>query len=273
MARKDGKKIYPKDPEHILMPYLMRTKHESEVYLNQEIDITGIINWVDEKNKTSEYRLTFFNVLIGVVAKTIYSRPKLNHFIKNGSFYERHDVSMAFVAKDKLSDDAAEKLIVYKAKENDTPLEIAENIVKYVHRARSSGNESEELYFKIASLPKPILKLVGWGAHLLDKRGFLPNEMMENDFNFATVLLSNLGSIKCRSAYHHLNEYGTNSIVITIGTIYEEDGRYKVDIGATLDERIADGFYFAKSLKLVEYISSHPELLDEEVGKKVEIVH
>ena len=96
---------------------------------------------------------------------------------------------------------------------------------------------------------------------------------MENDFNFATVLLSNLGSIKCRSAYHHLNEYGTNSIVITIGTIYEEDGRYKVDIGATLDERIADGFYFAKSLKLVEYISSHPELLDEEVGKKVEIVH
>ncbi|MBQ5787644.1 MAG: hypothetical protein IIW12_05525, partial [Oscillospiraceae bacterium] len=35
-----------------------------------------------------------------------------------------------------------------------------------------------------------------------------------------------------------------------------------VDIGATLDERIADGFYFARSLKLVKHMFAHPELLD-----------
>ena len=35
-----------------------------------------------------------------------------------------------------------------------------------------------------------------------------------------------------------------------------------VDIGATLDERIADGFYFARSLKLVKYIFAHPEMLE-----------
>ena len=58
---------------------------------------------------------------------------------------------------------------------------------------------------------------------------------------------------------------------VTIGTIHKEarvmpDGstqiRDVVDIGATLDERIADGFYFARSLKLVKYIFAHPELLD-----------
>ena len=35
-----------------------------------------------------------------------------------------------------------------------------------------------------------------------------------------------------------------------------------VDIGATLDERIADGFYFARSLKLIKHILANPELLD-----------
>ncbi|MCR4712017.1 MAG: hypothetical protein K5707_06905, partial [Clostridia bacterium] len=77
--------------------------------------------------------------------------------------------------------------------------------------------------------------------------------------------------IKCPAVYHHLNNYGTNSIMITIGTLHKEevlmpDGhkevRDVVDVGATLDERIADGFYFARSLKLIRYIFEHPEILD-----------
>ena len=40
-------------------------------------------------------------------------------------------------------------------------------------------------------------------------------------------------------------------------------------LGATIDERIADGFYFCKALKLIEYIYAHPELLLEPAGKHV----
>ena len=68
-----------------------------------------------------------------------------------------------------------------------------------------------------------------------------------------------------------MNEYGTNSVVITIGTIREEKGKKIVDITATLDERIADGFYFAKSIQLAEYIAKNPELLLEDFQTKVEI--
>ena len=39
-----------------------------------------------------------------------------------------------------------------------------------------------------------------------------------------------------------------------------------LDIGVTIDERIADGFYFVRSLKLVKHIFSHPELLDQPLG-------
>ena len=64
--------------------------------------------------------------------------------------------------------------------------------------------------------------------------------------------------------------------MVTIGTIHKEemvmeDGskqiRDVVEIGATLDERIADGFYFVRSLKLLKHVFAHPELLDQPIGQ------
>ena len=88
--------------------------------------------------------------------------------------------------------------------------------------------------------------------------------------------MSNLGSIKCPSVYHHLNNYGTNSFMCTIGTLHKEevlmdDGHKEirdiVEVGVTIDERIGDGFYFARSLKLLKYIFAHPELLEKPLAE------
>ena len=37
--------------------------------------------------------------------------------------------------------------------------------------------------------------------------------------------------------------------------------------GMNFDERIADGFYFARSLKLIRHIFAHPEMLDKPIGE------
>ena len=64
--------------------------------------------------------------------------------------------------------------------------------------------------------------------------------------------------------------------MITVGTLHKEemvmpDGtkqiRDVVDFGATIDERIGDGFYFVRSLNLVKHIFAHPELLDKPLGE------
>ena len=119
-------------------------------------------------------------------------------------------------------------------------------------------------------MPKWLLSFIVWVVMRLDNHGLNPKALTEGDTNYATVILSNLGSIKTNSCYHHLNEYGTNSIVMTIGTIKEEKGKKFVDLWSTLDERIADGFYFAKSIKLIEYIAAHPELLEQKLNTKIE---
>ncbi len=129
----------------------------------------------------------------------------------------------------------------------------------------------DALLDSFAKIPRPLLMLLIYIIRCLDFWGLNPDFITEGDPNYSTVFCSNLGSIKCPSVYHHLNNYGTNSMMITIGTLHKEqvlmpDGtvqiRDMVDIGATLDERIADGFYFARSLKLVRHICQHPELLE-----------
>ena len=110
----------------------------------------------------------------------------------------------------------------------------------------------------------------------LDFWGINPRFLTDGDPNYTSIFLSNLGSIKCPAVYHHLNNYGTNSMMITIGTLHKDpvlmpDGtseiRDVIELGATLDERIADGFYFARSLKLVKHIFENPELLDQPLGE------
>ena len=122
-----------------------------------------------------------------------------------------------------------------------------------------------------AKIPRLLLMLVVRVIRWLDFWGLVPNALKDGDSNFSTVLFSNLGSIKGPAVYHHLNNYGTNSIMITVGTLHKEelimpDGTKQIrdvlEFGATLDERIADGFYFVRSLRLVKYIFAHPELLD-----------
>ena len=93
----------------------------------------------------------------------------------------------------------------------------------------------------------------------------------QNLIYYQSALLSNLGSINCDSIYHHLTDFGTNEALITFGRIKDEpkviDGKVEIrkmlDIGITIDERIADGFYFAKSLKLLEYIFENPKTLED----------
>ena len=89
------------------------------------------------------------------------------------------------------------------------------------------------------------------------------------------MIVSNLGSIRCGAIYHNVANFGSSSSLATIGEIkpVEMDGevRKMCDFGITIDERVADGYYFAKSIKVMEYILLHPEMLMEGAATKIEV--
>ena len=271
--RKDAKWIKPKDTIQVIMPYIMPKRCDAEVSSKVEFDVTKLIEFVDEQNKKDlGYKMTFFHALTACFAKTVYNREALNRFVKNKRLYQRKNVSFGFIAKDKLTDSGEERIICLDVLGNDNIMSLSKKMAVDVFKARSEGTNDMEGVLKIfTSLPKFILSFVVKIVFFLDNHGINPKFITEGDTNYCTILLSNLGSIKTNSIYHHLNEYGTNSIVLTIGTIREENERKIVDLQLTLDERIADGFYFAKSIQLAEYFANNPELLLDDFSKKEEI--
>lgn len=270
--RKDGSFIKPEDSVHMIMPYLFENRIEAEVYQNVTFDITKLKKWVDSQNKKLDYKMTIFHAFTGIFAKTIYNRPLLNRFVQGHRIYERNYISFAFVAKDKMSDEAEEKLVVIKTNKDENVLDLSRRMAIDIFKTKSTGtNDLDKILKMFMGIPRWLMKIIMKVVKWLDYHGKLPKGLWENDSNYQTVLLSNLGSIKCDSCYHHLNNYGTNSIVLTIGTIREENGKTLVDVGATLDERIADGFYFAKSLKMAQYIMDNPKLLEDKLSEEIEL--
>ena len=271
--RKDAVLVKPNDAIGAIVPFIMPKRCEAEVSSKVDIDVTDLVKFVDSQSEDKlGYKMTYFHALASVFAKVFYNREALNRFVKDKRLYQRKKVTFAFIAKNKLSDKGEERIISLDIDKNDNIMSLSKKMAVDIFKVRSEGtNDMDSILKFFTGLPNFILNAIVKFIFFLDRKGINPKALTEGDTNYASLLLSNLGSIKTNSVYHHLNEYGTNSVVVTIGTIREEKGRKIVDITATLDERIADGFYFAKSIQLAEYIAGKPEILLEDFEKKVEI--
>lgn len=271
--RKDAVLVKPNDAIGAIVPFIMPKRCEAEVSSKVDIDVTDLVKFVDSQSEDKlGYKMTYFHALASVFAKVFYNREALNRFVKDKRLYQRKKVTFAFIAKNKLSDKGEERIISLDIDKNDNIMSLSKKMAVDIFKVRSEGtNDMDGILKFFTGLPNFILNAIVKFIFFLDRKGINPKALTEGDTNYASLLLSNLGSIKTNSVYHHLNEYGTNSVVVTIGTIREEKGRKIVDITATLDERIADGFYFAKSIQLAEYIAGKPEILLEDFEKKVEI--
>ena len=278
--RRDARFVRDVPGLQTVMAHLMPNRTDCEVYLSDRIDATELMKYLEEKNASHpEYKTTIFHCAITGLARMVRERPLMNRFIQGRRMYERNEVSLSFVCKRRFADHAEEALMFLVPKDTDTLDDISRKIVGDVQETRKSEHATggvDSLLDTFARIPRPILMLVIWVIRCMDFWGVNPRFLTDGDPNYSTILCSNLGSIKCPSVYHHLNNYGTNSIMVTIGTLHKEellmeDGtrqiRDVIDIGATLDERIADGFYFARSLRLIKHIFAHPELLDKPLGE------
>ena len=263
-----------------IMANVLPNRTDCEVCCQEKIDATELVKFLEKRNaERPEYKTTVFHCALLVIARIIKERPYLNRFIQGRRMYERHEISLSFVAKRRFADGAEEALLVVVPKDDTTIDSLSRYIVGDVKETRKSEHSTggvDKIMDDLAKLPRPILMFVVKLIRILDFWGKLPHDIWETDPNYTTVLASNLGSIQCPSVYHHLHNYGTNSIMITIGTLHKEellmpDGhkeiRDVIDVSATLDERIADGFYFARSLKLLKHVFAHPELLDLPLGE------
>ena len=276
--RKDGSMVRISGFDKFL--YLLKPRRsEAEVYISKKIDVSDLVKYMENKRKDNK-EITYFHLFSTAVAKLVYNKPYLNRFIMGSNKYERNEVTLSFVAKTKFEDDAKELLKVIKIEDDDNVDTISKKIFGSVRKIRSNEiSHTDDFVNSLGKLPGMVMSIIVWFVKKLDRFDLLPKSLTENSIYHSSVLISNLGSIHCDGIYHNLTNFGTNSILLTIGEIKEEacvidgkiDKRYICDFGITLDERIADGVYFAKSLNLLEYILNNPSMLEDKSSDEISI--
>jgi pyruvate/2-oxoglutarate dehydrogenase complex dihydrolipoamide acyltransferase (E2) component len=285
--RKDARRLTKK--EMTGMAYincdLKKKRAYREVFMNVPIDVTEMIKYVEKENKKDDVHITYFHMFCMAIGKTIYNNPNLNVFSMGGNFYMRNDVVLSFVAKTDFSDEAKEVMQMLKVKEDDNIFTLSEKISGGVKKARSDTKPStsggDNLVDNVGHLPTIIRRPVVGIFKLLDRFDLLPKSLTEEVLYYSSVIMSNIGTLNSpRGIYHDLTDFGTNSIMATMGKIYKQevindDGTKEIrdfcDFGITMDEGIGDGYYFIKSVNFMAHLLKNPKLLEGPANEKIEV--
>ena len=280
--RKDG--IWLKDLPAMnrIMPGIMPNRADNEAHINVEVDLRPLDAYLAQKNQgRTEDKYTYFHVISAAIAKAFILRPRMNRFICNKRIYQHRDLTLAFVVKKQFSDKSEEGLAFLSIDDKETMDSYHSKIMSVIHDNRRSDikDTSTGAMDIINKLPQWLINLILSTTLWLDKHGWAPQFLIATDPNHASIFLSNLGSIGLEGGYHHLVNWGTNSCFIVLGKKYMKkeyftDGSsdlYEViPLGITLDERIADGYYYSGTVALVKELLAHPELLDLPANTEVE---
>lgn len=277
--RKDGKLLRDIDSMHYIMPLMYPNRCDNEAFMHVRIDLTKAEAYLEKKNADNPaYRYNLFQLVVTAMLKTITLRPQMNRFIANKNMYQRNEITAAFTVKKVFSDQGGEALARIYARETDTIDTIHDEIYRQVSFCRSDEKDGSTASMDILQ-KLPGKKLIGVAARFLDRHGWMPSSIIATDPYYCSVVLTNLGSLKLDAGYHHMTNWGTNSVFCAIGLIkkrpfYDDGGnvdmRMSVDLGLTIDERIADGYYYAKTVRLLKTLLENPELLELPLKEKVE---
>ena len=278
--RRDATLIREADALHFIMGVIYPNRPDNEAYISERIDLTPINEYLQKKNiEGIDFKYTFFHIIVAALVKTVTLRPKLNRFYVNGNYYQRNEVTTAFVVKKQFTDTSEEKMAFLTAKPEDTVDSIHNTIRDIVTSTRSGQqNSTDDSMDMFNRMPRWLSKLALHFVMFLDRHGWVPKAFISDDPNYSSVFISNLGSIKLKCGYHHLSNWGTASLFCIIGEkkwtpVYNEHGFVKMietlDLGLTVDERIADGYYYAKSIRLLKYLLEHPEELEKPLSEEV----
>lgn len=285
--RYDGWRVRKVDALFSVVPFILPTRVDSEVFFEVKIPIDVVEKFI-RKNKKEIPDLSLMHVVMAALVRLISQRPYVNRFIVWNKIFARNHVSFSLAIKRSMSDEGEETVIKPYFLPTDTLQDIVEKTNQELGSNQQVGQEnSSDAISKIMGfLPDFLLRTVIFLVKLLDKVGIMPKFFFKASPFHTTLFLTNIGSIGIESIYHHLYEFGTCSIFASMGkksrkNIVNNDGSIKSEksilLKFVLDERICDGFYYASSMRMLEKIFSDPTVLllppeqviiDEGVGRK-----
>lgn len=269
--RYDGWRLRNVDPMFAVAPFILKSRVDSQVLFEIKLPIDNLETFI-RAHKEDIPDLSIMHLVMSGLVRLMSQRPHVNRFVMWHKIFARNHMSFSLAIKRAMSDLGEETVIKLYFLPTDTLEDIVRKTRIEVEKniKESQENSTDSMTRAFGFFPDFMLRTLVGVLTNMDKVGLMPKMFNHASPFHSSLFLTNLGSIGVESIYHHLYESGTCSMFVAMGrktkeVLIDRKGETRSEktilLKFVLDERICDGFYYARSIRMLERILTEPEEL------------
>ena len=268
MYRADGYRVRGNDAMYELVPYIMPYRYDASNSVTVDIDLDLMQDYI-KKCRKKGINMSHISIIIAGALRIASQNPFLNRFVMNRKIYARNHFCVSFVTlQPGKTSDTVNKLYFNL---DDDIFTVNQKVQEAIERTQqpTSQNALDKLMASLLRIPFLVGAAVGV-LKFIDKYFTLPFSIINASPFHTSLFITNLASIRTNAIYHHLYEFGTTGIFISMGQPekkVEKNGETVEEtkimpLGIVTDERIANGHYYGRCFRELNRYYRNPELLE-----------
>ena len=278
--RHDGKLLKKIDPFYKIVPYIMKTRVDSQVFFDDKIVLDKTEKYLKDVREQN-INIRFLHIVCAAIIRTIAQKPRINRFVSGRKLYARNGIYISLAVKKDMSEESPETTVKVKFEPTDTIYDVVDKVNEVIkeNQGQEVNNDTDKTAKLIMMCPRFLVKGIVAFVNWLDKRGRMPKALNRVSPFHTSLFITDMGSLGVQPVYHHIYEFGTTSIFVAFGLKNKEkyidrnnniNERKFINLKVVVDERICDGFYYAKAFRIFRRYMENPHLLETPPEKVVE---
>lgn len=273
--RADGTRVRNEDPMYYLIPYFLTKRYDAQNMITLDLPEAPMKEYMNRKRKEGR-PVCHMALILTAYLRALDKYPQLNRFVVNSRVYQHNDIAVSMVVLKPGGTGTMSKIYL---EPEDNVFDVQDKIMAYTAQNRQEGetNGLDTFMAKVVQMSwllRPLIALLRW----LDDVNLLPKSLIKISPFHASLLITNLASIRTNHIYHHLYHFGTTSVGMAMGNLREVPKRSKgeiifercIPVGVVMDERIASGHTFAQAFAEIKKNLLNPELMERKPTEKDE---
>ena len=267
--RPDGKKTKGMTAITRAIPHIMPRRYDAQNFITEYVDEEIIKAYLQGVKREKGVRVSRMALIIAAYFKTALRYPYINRFIMNRTCYDRNHFCVSFVILKRRADGTPDetpcKIFLEPGDDLFSINQKVEDIVK-LNQNPVVRNNTDKFVDWLSATPGLMRLVIGLAYHL-DQWGLLPRKIIDLSPFHTSLFITNLASINTGAIYHHVYEFGTTSIFISMGKpipnyLSGDVSTKLIPLAFVLDERICTGNEYARVWQAFRRYLRHPELLE-----------
>lgn len=268
MYRADGYRIRTNDAMYELVPYIMPYRYDASNSVTVDIDLDLMQDYI-RKCRKKGINMSHMSIIIAGALRIASQNPFLNRFVMNRKIYARNHFCVSFVTLQPGKTNNTVNKLYFNM--DDDIFTVNRKVQEAIERTQqpTSQNALDKLMASLVRIPFLVGAAVGV-LKFIDKYFTLPFSIINASPFHTSLFITNLASIRTNAIYHHLYEFGTTGIFISMGQPerrIEKNGetveeKKIMPLGIVTDERIANGHYYGRCFRELNRYYKNPELLE-----------